>query len=313
MVATPAMVGLLERILNHRPRCVGILSQDENKAPVLTLSDGLRGVRPMRITRRWPRDIALALVGVVLLPIAVNMVGQFFISWAEEKGWYARPAEKMDVMMGWVSALVASSWFHWIGGIIIGFAVGVWIDATLKRREEATETLVARPGPEKLSPAEEHDARQFRLELCRFVLTNLDQAHTGLINLANWLINVRFANTRSPAMNLRIHLGEIAHDKSLDLVFFELKREAEPNTDILTFQSHIVAYLRLYRSLQTTVNIQTGAFPIPEKDRPPLNRWLEADERCLRAFKDIKAHPAVSADLRSLGDNVFAAGGQWTR
>jgi hypothetical protein len=37
-------------------------------------------------------------------------------------------------VIAWFTACAGNSWFHWIGGGIIGFAVGAWLDTLLKRQ-----------------------------------------------------------------------------------------------------------------------------------------------------------------------------------
>jgi hypothetical protein len=91
----------------------------------------------MHIGRGHIKTVALWLAGTVFTVLLVAPVGQFFISLAEEWGWYQHPNAKVATVVAWFTAFAGHSWFHWIGGSIIGFAIGVWLD-TLFKRQSAT-------------------------------------------------------------------------------------------------------------------------------------------------------------------------------
>lgn len=86
-------------------------------------------------TRGLIKKIVLGFAAFVGTAVAVPLVGQFFISLAEEWGLYKQPSARLAVVIAWLADLTSQSWFHWIGGILIGFAAGVWLDALMKRRE----------------------------------------------------------------------------------------------------------------------------------------------------------------------------------
>ena len=103
--------------------------------------------------RSYVRRIAPFLVTAVLTIVVVPPAGQFFISLAEEHGWYQNPGAKLNVVVACFAAIASSASFHWAGGAIIGFAIGVWLDAILKRRDEgfkATAIAVAKDDPDIL-------------------------------------------------------------------------------------------------------------------------------------------------------------------
>ena len=80
----------------------------------------------------------VAVVATFVFGVAIaDPIGHFFIRWAEERGWYDHPSATADTIMNYLSAVAASPWFHWIGGAVIGFAVGAWLDTFLRRRERA--------------------------------------------------------------------------------------------------------------------------------------------------------------------------------
>lgn len=86
----------------------------------------------MPTIRKLVRKGAIWLAGVVVLP----PVGQFFLSLADERGIYQHPGARVAAMTGVLAIVVSSPWFHWIGGGIVGFAAGAWLDGTLKRWDE---------------------------------------------------------------------------------------------------------------------------------------------------------------------------------
>src|SRR5450759_3656492 len=88
----------------------------------------------MHVSRSHLRKIS---IWFVLWGVVAPIVGQFSISVAQEWGWFQNPSGKVAAVLTWLATLTASTWFHWIGGAIVGFAAGVWLDAMLKRRDDA--------------------------------------------------------------------------------------------------------------------------------------------------------------------------------
>jgi hypothetical protein len=103
----------------------------------------------MRITRSHIRNGAIYLAGAVVTVAILAPVGQFFISLADEWGWYQHPSAKVAAVLMWLATLTGHAWFHWSGGAIVGFAVGVWLDALMKRRDD---TEIPAPTNEKKEP-----------------------------------------------------------------------------------------------------------------------------------------------------------------
>jgi hypothetical protein len=99
----------------------------------------------MWISNRVIRAIAVVLVVPVLVLITGEIVAHWFIVLGEEKGWYEHPSRNVDAIMMWISVIVASPWFHRIGGGIIGFALGVWVFGmrTVKGKELGTSGTTA--------------------------------------------------------------------------------------------------------------------------------------------------------------------------
>jgi len=81
--------------------------------------------------RVWIRWGAAIVGGGVITPV----VGEFFIKLAEEYGAYDQPSTKVGAAMGAISAITGRPAFPWIAGILIGFALGIWLDYFLRRSE----------------------------------------------------------------------------------------------------------------------------------------------------------------------------------
>jgi hypothetical protein len=90
----------------------------------------------MHVTRKLLRTAAAWLASAVVAVSILAPIGQFFISLADERGLYQHPSARVAAMINALAIVVGSPWFHWIGGGIVGFAIGVWVDGTLKRRDE---------------------------------------------------------------------------------------------------------------------------------------------------------------------------------
>jgi hypothetical protein len=88
----------------------------------------------MLIAWKLLRRVADGCATFIFVVAVSDPVGHFFIALAEDEGWYAHPSERVAAVMAVISAVAASPWFHWFGGVFIGFAVGFWIDALLQRR-----------------------------------------------------------------------------------------------------------------------------------------------------------------------------------
>lgn len=62
---------------------------------------------------------------------------------AEENGLYDKPTERVGSAMSGISVLVSHPVFHWTAGILIGFAVGVWLDTWLRKFYHQNDSLIS--------------------------------------------------------------------------------------------------------------------------------------------------------------------------
>ena len=96
----------------------------------------------MRLRRTLIQKLALWAASFVVAVAASAPVGQFFIALADERGWYQNPSSRLAGMMEIVAAIANNSWFHWIGGAIVGFSMGVYFDYLLKKREALSSASI---------------------------------------------------------------------------------------------------------------------------------------------------------------------------
>jgi hypothetical protein len=104
----------------------------------------------MHITWSHVKQSAISLAGVAITVAVIAPVGQFFISIADEQGFYKNATGRLSAVIAWFSTLTAHSWFHWLAGGLIGFAAGAWLDALMKGRSPSAnedKDKEAQPGP----------------------------------------------------------------------------------------------------------------------------------------------------------------------
>ena len=65
--------------------------------------------------------------------VATTIVGGFILKLCEDTDWYKHAWKTVAAMIAIVNAIFGSAWFHWIGGAILGFGIGIWIDDLLRR------------------------------------------------------------------------------------------------------------------------------------------------------------------------------------
>jgi hypothetical protein len=85
--------------------------------------------------RRFTRWLLVTVAFGLLLAIVAGVVGEFFIEWAREQGWYDDPSQRLDAAMSAVSAFVSQTWFIAVTAFFAGLALGVWLDLFLRSAE----------------------------------------------------------------------------------------------------------------------------------------------------------------------------------
>lgn len=77
--------------------------------------------------------------GILLTIVIAPVVGEFFVKWAEESGWYANPSRTVGGIMSSVVAFVTQTWFLMLTSLVVGLAAGVRVDFLLRRDGGSTD------------------------------------------------------------------------------------------------------------------------------------------------------------------------------
>lgn len=84
-----------------------------------------------RLLVRW---LLLALFGTVVVGVAVGIVGEFFIEWARQEGWYDNPSGRAAAFAAMITNILMSNFWVPIGlAFLGGLTLGVWLDFFLRR------------------------------------------------------------------------------------------------------------------------------------------------------------------------------------
>jgi len=97
----------------------------------------------MRIKRRHVRRVA----GVAALLVCVPVAGQLLIFAATRVGVYHGDGGAL------LAQLTSRPWFHWVGGMVLGFAGGVWIAKVMRASEPTFAGRPAEPPPSTVASA----------------------------------------------------------------------------------------------------------------------------------------------------------------
>jgi len=81
--------------------------------------------------RRFFQIFWAALAAIVIIPVA----GGYFTELAKEHGLYEHPSARAEAVMVWLINLTAHPAYIVTASIAFGLAVGMWMDAVLRRRE----------------------------------------------------------------------------------------------------------------------------------------------------------------------------------
>jgi hypothetical protein len=142
------------------------------------------------------------LTGLVVACAIVAPIGNFFIVWANQNGWYEDPNRTVRAViqfltwgLGYLTIITSSGWFHWIGGIIIGFTVGVYLDAIMRPKEEVAGNPIyreaRRQGVQRMSVGEFRQAEALEdvSRMATVAKGGPDQAKAALIANARTLLD----------------------------------------------------------------------------------------------------------------------------
>ncbi len=63
----------------------------------------------------------------------ISILAEFFVKWAEEKGWYTNPSLRVGRAVNLVGAILSSLWFLIPATLLAGLTAGVWLDWLLRQ------------------------------------------------------------------------------------------------------------------------------------------------------------------------------------
>ncbi len=154
--------------------------------------------------RKIIRWAAFALFMMVLLPIIVSVVGEFFIELAREKGLYSDPSNRLDAAMIALTVFVTQTWLLVAAGFFGGLAAGLWLDVILRHKlhhetvgvpvskevlEKARALIAARSGEDATGLTEQHAAEALEAKRkLRSAARKLDDLHAEGVAKRNRLI-----------------------------------------------------------------------------------------------------------------------------
>lgn len=92
--------------------------------------------------------IRWASAGLVTFTV-VTVAGGFVLQLCAVAPWYEHAWDTVARITAIVLGIVGSAWFHWIGGLSVGFAVGIWLDDLLRRLVSRQNPIIERPKSEK--------------------------------------------------------------------------------------------------------------------------------------------------------------------
>lgn len=98
------------------------------------------GIEPSKAAATLRRCAVGAALGLATF-IVGTLATLWIAAYSEEHHWFAHPSDQLAAVMSFLAAVLGNAWFHWIGGAVFGFAVGVWLDAFL-RKKAANESLM---------------------------------------------------------------------------------------------------------------------------------------------------------------------------
>lgn len=129
----------------------------------------------------WIRRAALASVSFLFLTV----VTLWITAYSDEKRWFAHPSEQLAAVLTLSHLILANWWFHWIGGGVIGFAIGTWLDALLRRKTATLKPLAAAKPPKTLEERAEENRAYLRRPITAPIPTMQDK-------LGSWSITDKF-------------------------------------------------------------------------------------------------------------------------
>ncbi|MBA2588842.1 MAG: hypothetical protein H0U98_09490 [Alphaproteobacteria bacterium] len=130
-----------------------------------------------------------------LRTFALYLVGTVFAIWlgalAQDLHWLDHPRAQVQALMNVLAAVAHSEAFHWAGGVAIGFALGVWLDTMLRRKEAV---LPSAPPEKTLQQRAEENRARLQTSPPPLPLRDLPKLPpTAKEKLGSWTITDKFS------------------------------------------------------------------------------------------------------------------------
>jgi hypothetical protein len=101
--------------------------------------------------RRWVARAAKWAVGGVVAVVVLPIAGQFSINTAQQNGVFDHPWALPMAVIGFLLSVISTKTFGWVGGLIVGFGAGTWLDSVLRRKEYGQ--VATKPPSSPVKPA----------------------------------------------------------------------------------------------------------------------------------------------------------------
>ena len=228
-------------------------------------------------------------VAVVVLPIA----GQFSINVAQQNGVFDHPWAVPMTVIGFLLSVISTKTFGWIGGLVIGFGAGTWLDSVLRRREVAPPSPLAQPLA--ATHGEDHD------KLVEFIVRALEPACDKLVRLQAHLIDQMIGDDRLKKMAKDgLYSSPVGREfRSILDEFAELSCSPPGEISLLELIRTISrlengAYRQFGAQLQELARVARVDFQTYWLTDDEWKAWWDSHEHLVAAYESIKISSAYN-------------------
>jgi hypothetical protein len=256
------------------------------------------------------RDILTWLFGGVL----IALVGEFAISLAREHGFFEHPTERVEAIMGFLSAVQDQFWFRPAITSLAGLVIGMWLDSFVRRRIASAAIAIQPPvnsGARQIDeyvddPEAEATDKQAYKEILAFALDQIIPACDAQVDLQKKIISQASDN---PVIGAIACMG-LEHSARTTEFWYHYRELAagllaSPGP-IIRFETIIEHIAGLENGAYRTFSEQMNEFAVifsknvttDSNLRPAWLKWVEAHNTLVEAYGPIKRDPRFGKLLR---------------
>ena len=192
----------------------------------------------------------------------------------------------VEIVANWVESVV--------GTTVIGIAIVLAIAALLVIAWHRARQQVATD-------------QQYRAELRKFVLAPVDEMNDAL-NRFEWDLTSRYNGSNKEALN---GLCTLAFEHMIRVPYGNLARLVREEAGLPEIENALIRYMNCYRGAQHGILHNYMNLSGVKPDPVLRQNWLDSDERCFRALRELKSSPRASG-LANLSETMTAANnGPW--